>query len=296
MSGAPLYLGVDGGATRCRARLRDAEGKTLAEASGAAANIHVDFAAAVAVMRGLIDEVLGKAGVAAERTRIAMGFGVGGFSDASDEARILAAFPGYGIARAANDSTTACIGAHAGADGGLVNAGTGSVAIARVAGRETIIGGRGFTLGDDGSAAHIGLEALRAATGAYDGLAPASALTGEILGQFGDDPVAMVRWAREAKPGDFGAFAPRVFRRAAERDPIALEIAAKAAHAVGVLTRRVVALGAKRVALVGGAGEALRPHLDPEIAALFSAPLHDAADGAILFVGGAIPSKKAPPQ
>jgi glucosamine kinase len=296
MSGAPLYLGVDGGATRCRARLRDAEGKTLAEASGAAANIHVDFAAAVAVMRGLIDEVLGKAGVAAERTRIAIGFGLAGFSDASDEARILAAFPGYGIARAANDSTTACIGAHAGADGGLVNAGTGSVAIARVAGKETIIGGRGFTLGDDGSAAHIGLEALRAAISAYDGLAPASALTVEILREFGDDPVAMVRWAREAKPGDFGAFAPRVFRRASERDPIALEIAAKAAHAVGVLTRRVVALGAKRVALVGGAGEALRAYLDPEIVALLTAPLHDAADGAILFVGGVVPPKRAAAQ
>jgi glucosamine kinase len=295
MTGALLYIGVDGGATRCRARLRDAEGKALAEASGAAANIHVDFAAAVAVMRGLIDEVLGKAGVTAERTRIAIGFGLAGFSDASDEARVVAAFPGYGP-RAANDSTTACIGAHAGADGGLVNAGTGSVAIARVAGKETIIGGRGFTLGDDGSAAHIGLEALRAAISAYDGLAPASALTVEILREFGDDPVAMVRWAREAKPGDFGAFAPRVFRRASERDPIALEIAAKAARAVGVLTRRVVALGAKRVALVGGAGEALRPYLDPEIAALLSAPLHDAADGAILFVGGAILSKKAAAQ
>ena len=45
---------------------------------------------------------------------------------------------------------TACIGAHAGADGGLVIAGTGSAAIARVRGKETIIGGRGFALGDDG--------------------------------------------------------------------------------------------------------------------------------------------------
>src|SRR5580658_5015822 len=151
MTGAPLYLGVDGGATRCRARLRDADGKALAEASGAAANIHVDFAAAVAAMRGVINEVLDKAGLkAAERTRIAIGFGLAGFSDASDEARVVAALPGYGTARAANDSTTACIGAHAGADGGLVNAGTGSVAIARVGARETIIGGRGFTLGDDG--------------------------------------------------------------------------------------------------------------------------------------------------
>jgi glucosamine kinase len=43
-----LYLGVDGGATRCRARLRDVDGKLLAEAVGAAANIHVDFAASIA--------------------------------------------------------------------------------------------------------------------------------------------------------------------------------------------------------------------------------------------------------
>ena len=107
MSGAPLYLGVDGGATRCRARLRDAEETALAEASGAAANIHVDFAAAVAAMRGVINEVLDKAGLkAAERTRIAIGFGLAGFSDASDEARVVAAFPGYGTVRTANDSTT----------------------------------------------------------------------------------------------------------------------------------------------------------------------------------------------
>ena len=126
--------------------------------------------------------------------------------------------------------------------------------------------------------------------------APATALTGEILGEFLGDPVAMINWARKAKPGDFGAFAPRVFRRAAERDPIALEIAAEAARAVGVLTRRVVALGAERVALVGGAGEALRPYLDPEISALLSAPLHDAADGAILFVGGVVAPNEADAQ
>ncbi len=297
MTGASLYLGVDGGATRCRARLRDAQGKALAEGSGAAANIYVDFAAAVAVMGQVVDEVLGKAGFdRADQARIAIGFGLAGFSDPSDEARVVEAFPGYRLARAANDATTACIGAHAGADGGLVNAGTGSVAIARVAGRETIIGGRGFALGDDGSAAHIGLDALRAAMRSHDGLGPATALTGEILGEFLGDPVAMINWARKAKPGDFGAFAPRVFRRAAECDPIALEIAAEAARAVEVVTRRVVALGAERVALVGGAGEALRPYLDPEIGALLSAPLRDAADGAILFVGGAIAPNEANAQ
>jgi glucosamine kinase len=175
-----------------------------------------------------------------------------------------------------------------------VIAGTGSAAIARIGGKETIIGGRGFTLGDDGSGAHIGLDALRAAMRAFDRLGPASALTADIIDRFGADPVAMMNWARHAKPGDLGAFAPDVLRRAAEGDPIALEITAAAARAIGALTLGAAALGAERVALVGGAGEALRPYLDPAIAALLTAPLHEATDGAILLVGGAVaPQREA---
>ena len=62
MSGE-LYLGVDGGATRSRARLRDAGGKLLAEATGSAANIHVDFDAAAAALRALVDATLTNAGL-----------------------------------------------------------------------------------------------------------------------------------------------------------------------------------------------------------------------------------------
>jgi glucosamine kinase len=295
VSGAPLFLGVDGGATHCRARLRDAYGKLLAEASGAAANIHVDFAAAVAAMRAAVDEVLAKAGLGdLHPETVALGFGLAGFKQGSDQTRVAAAFPGFRLVCVANDATTACIGAHAGADGGLVIAGTGSAAIARVGPAETIIGGRGFALGDNGSGSHIGLEALRSAMRAHDGLAPTSALTHDVLAEFGGDPVAMMNWAREAKPGDFGAFAPRVFEHAADRDPIALGIANAAARAIGALTRGVVALGAERVALVGGVGEALRPYFEPDIAARLSPPLYDPTDGAILFIGGAVaPQREA---
>jgi len=295
VNGAPLTIGVDGGATHCRARLRGPEGKLLAEASGAAANIHVDFAAAIEAIRAVVDEVLAKARLGgADRARTAIGLGLAGVSDTSDAARVVAALPGFALVRAANDSTTACIGAHAGADGGLVNAGTGTVAIARVAAKETIIGGRGFMLGDDGSAARIGLQALRAAVLAFDRLGPASDLTREILAEFGGDPVAMIRWSRDAKPGDFGAYSRRVFERAAGRDPIALAIVGEAARAVEALTRGVIALGAERVALVGGAGDSLRPYLQPDVAARLKPPLYDPTDGAILFVGGVIaPQREA---
>ena len=298
MSETPQWrIGVDGGATRCRARLRDSAGVELGESSGGAANIHVDFAAAIDAMRGAIADVLTKSGLgAADRAHVAIGFGLAGLSDAGDAARVVAAFPGFAFVRAANDATAACIGAHAGQDGGLVSAGTGSFAVARVQGRETIVGGRGFALGDDGSGSHIGLDALRAATRAADGLGPASALTAAMIDAFGGDVVAMVRWARTAAPGDFGAFAPRVLAHAATGDPVALGIVARAADAIATLTRRALDLGAARVALAGGVGEALRPCLKPGLEAFLQRPLCDAADGAILMVGGLVAREKEAAQ
>ena len=295
MTIAPLFLGVDGGATRSRARLRDAEGRALAEANGAAANIHVDFAAAVAAMRAVVDEALGEAKLGdVDRGAISIGFGLAGFKQGSDQTRVAASFPGFRLVRAANDATTACIGAHAGADGGLVIAGTGSAAIARVGPKETIIGGRGFALGDDGSGSHIGLDAMRSAMRAFDGLQPASALTDDIVAHFGGDPVAMMNWALAAKPGDFGAFAPRVFEHAGAHDPIALGIVNAASRAIGNLIGGVVALGAERVALVGGVGDAMRPYFEAALAARLSPPLYDPTDGAILLVGGVVaPQREA---
>jgi glucosamine kinase len=296
VSGA-LYLGVDGGATRSRARLRDADGKLIAEATGAAANIHVDFAAAEAALRALVDATLTNAELGeGDLGLVAMGLGLAGFKGESDQTRIAAAFPCFRQVRAANDATTACVGAHAGADGGLIIAGTGSAAIARVRGKETIIGGRGFALGDDGSGSHIGLDAMRSAMRAYDRIGPSSALTQDLISHFNNDPVAMMNWALQAKPGDFGGFARRVFEHAASQDPIALEIVRAAARAIGVLTRGVVALGAEQVALVGGVGEALRPYFEPDIAARLKQPLYDPTDGAILFAGGAVASERRAAQ
>src|SRR5208282_4485667 len=75
---------------------------------------------------------LRKAGIGVgDSGRVAVGLGLAGLNDAADAAEVAEAFAGYALARAANDATTACIGAHAGADGGLVIAGTGSAAIAR---------------------------------------------------------------------------------------------------------------------------------------------------------------------
>jgi glucosamine kinase len=287
-----FFLGIDGGATRCRARLRDCAGAMLAQAVGPAANIYLDYAGALAVVHSTIIDALQQAGLERAAPRLVLGLGLAGLSTGADAARIvadLAALDGVEAVRAANDAVTACLGAHAGADGGIVIAGTGSAGIARLGGREIVIGGRGFLLGDDGSAARIGADALRAALRACDGLGPATPLTKALMWQFADDPHVALQWALTAKPSDYGAFAPAVLEAAGKGDAVGRAIVGAAAAALAALAGAVRELGAQRVALVGGLAESIRPHLPPDLNADLLRPRFDATDGAILLAGGVLP-------
>ncbi|HLJ70635.1 MAG TPA: BadF/BadG/BcrA/BcrD ATPase family protein [Roseiarcus sp.] len=288
-----FFLGVDGGATRCRARLRDAAGQALADVEGPAANIYVDFERGLAVVRETTAQALARGGLAAaDRARVALGVGLAGLSSRQEAARVAAALPGWRAVSAVNDAIAACLGAHGGADGGLIIAGTGSAGAARVEGRDTIIGGRGFLLGDDGAAARIGADALRAALRAHDGLQIASPLTQSVMRHFSDDPLAMLNWALTAKPSDYGAFAPQTLAAAAAGDAVAIPIVEAAAAALGALAAALEKLGAPRLVMVGGLAGPIRPYLPPSLAAKLRPPLFDAVDGAILAAGGVPPKQK----
>ena len=281
------YLGVDAGATRCRVRLRDALGAVSAEAEGPAANAYVDFAGAVKVARETVMSALAReAQIDTSCVRVVLG--VAGIGSRAEAQRFAALLPGFASIEVVNDAVAACVGAHAGRDGGLIVVGTGSAGVASVGGLHTIVGGRGFHLGDDGSAARLGLEAARATARAADGLGPQTRLTEQIHAQFDNDALAMVTWAAKATPGEFGAFAPLVLEAARAGDAAGLRLVAEASAAVTALVQRVEALGASRVAMVGGLGEALRPFLDAGVSARLKAPLFDPTDGAILLAGGVV--------
>jgi glucosamine kinase len=203
--------------------------------------------------------------------------------------------PGFARIVVVNDAVAACVGANGLGDGGLIVAGTGSAGIARVGTTTTIIGGRGFQLGDDGSAARLGETALRATLRALDGLEPMSELARALGRHFGGDPLRMSRWAVEAKPRDYGAFAPQILDLANSGDPRARAIAGEAAKAIAALANALNALGAERIALVGGLGDPLRPYLSPDVARRLVRPRRDAVDGAILLAGGTLDEAEGSP-
>jgi glucosamine kinase len=281
-------LGVDGGGTRCRARLRDAQGRLLGEAEGGLANVYQDFEGALRSIVETARAACRAAGLPEDATALCRaGLGLAGVTDpARGEAVARAGLPFASVA-VDNDAVIACLGAHAGGDGGIVIAGTGSAGLALVGGRRHAIGGWGFALGDDGSGAMIGRAGLRRAILAHDGLAARTALTDALLAAFADVP-AMVDWARTALSRDYGRFAPQVFAAARDGDPHGRAILAEAAAAIGAMVETLVAAGAPRVVLVGSVAKALAEDLPSGARAHLSKALADPLDGAILLAGGAV--------
>jgi len=90
-----------------------------------------------------------------------------------------------------------------------------------------------------------------------------------------------VTWAQSASPGDFGSLAPDIFAHAEHGDPVARELVGLAAGHIDALAARLVALGATRLALVGGCAALLAPSLDDRTKSHLVEPAGDALSGAL---------------
>src|SRR5438132_13575281 len=158
---AKLFLGIDGGGSKCRARIRDEGGAKRGEAEGGIANIYFDFDAALAAIVDTARAAAAEAG--ANIGELHAGLGLAGAMTSDAVARVRSAHLPFAALEVDSDAYIACLGAHGGEDGGIVITGTGSAALALVAGERHTAGGWGFLLGDDGSGAAIGRAAIRRA-------------------------------------------------------------------------------------------------------------------------------------
>nr|WP_282587915.1 BadF/BadG/BcrA/BcrD ATPase family protein [Lichenifustis flavocetrariae] len=281
-----LYVGIDGGGSRCRVRVVDGAGHLVSSAEGGSANVYLDFENALAVIERTVEVACSSLGPSAQ---CHAGIGLAGVSSPAVATRVATRLQhAFGRLAVTNDAVIACLGAHAGADGGIVIAGTGSGAVLRLNGSDTNFGGRGFLLGDDGSGAVVGRQAWRRALRALDGMEPRTALLSDLLSRFADDPVAVIAWGRQATSAEFAAFAPQILAAAAIGDAAALAIAVEAGRAIAELATALVQRGAPRVSLVGGLASALGPHLPEDTRMRLSPPLLDALDGALLLAGAPV--------
>lgn len=286
----PLFLGIDGGGTRCRARLADAAGVTLGEGVGRAANIRLGLDVAWTAIMQAVDQALAAAGLGRDvLPRIFIGLGLAGITGIADQERVAASAPAaFAGILSDTDAFTACLGAHAGADGAILISGTGSAAQIIIDGRGRGIGGWGFEVSDDGSGAAMGREAVRAALRGFDGLGPDTDLTRAVMARLGGDPPAIVAWVGTARPGDYGSLAPLALDHARRGDLVGERIVREQADHLVAHVRRLLDLGAPAICLMGGLGPALLDWMPPWVTGVLSEPKGDAmAGGVLLAMSGA---------
>jgi glucosamine kinase len=275
------YLGIDGGGTRCRARLQDGKGHTIGEAESGPANIRLGLDVAWKNIMAAIDNALAAAGLTrAILPDTAVALGLAGVVTSDDCERTLAAAPAFGRIIAAADYHVACIGAFGGADGAIQIAGTGSSGYAIVNGQGYPVGGWGFLLSEKGSAAALGRDAVRAALEAHDGLALKTAFTEAMIARFGT-PSDIIDWSEHARPGDYGALSPLVFEYAGKTDEVATRLVRQLASDIDHYIIHLVHIGAPKVCLVGGLAPHITSWLSPASHARLATPQADILDGAL---------------
>ena len=261
LEGERHSVGVDGGGTRSRALVGDAEGSELGRAEGGPGLIlAAEPAVAVRSVEEVVRAAAADAGVALPLE--ALWAGLAGAGNERARARAEAGLAESGVARrvtVGSDVTAAHAAAFGDGPGVVLVAGTGCALRAVEPGGRTIrVGGWGALLGDEFGGYGIALAALRAVLGAADGREVPTALT-DLFGEATGCPDArsLAAWGERAAKHEIATLAGRVVRLGLGGDLVAAKVVAAAlgevrSHLAAVLARTDGWEGPPPVALVGG--------------------------------------------
>ncbi|MDB5849393.1 MAG: gspK [Rhodoferax sp.] len=287
-------IGVDGGGTSTRARLRNvhapvgqaafAEGvagpSALGQGIGQAWR-HIGQAIANAFAHAGTEPV--------EPAHCALGLGLSGAHHAPWRDAFLAANPGYARIALHTDSYAALLGAHGGRPGMIVISGTGSVGEALYAdGTTATVGGWGFPSGDEGSGASLGMRAAQVAQFALDGRGRAGPLAEAVLAVTGRSAVQLQAWCAQARQFEYASLAPLVFEAEAS-DSAAAGLLVDAVQAIEADLLALDSHGELPLVMLGSIGRRLQPRLAMWAQSRCIGPVGDPIDGALCLAAQLLP-------
>jgi len=266
---ARLFLGVDGGQTKTVAAIADERGEVLGVGAAGPAN-HVRQRGGEARMRRAVTGAVRAAAKSAGLRTLHFASAYMAMTGGAELARdVLSEIADCGRLKAEGDTPAALASVTLGKPGVVVIAGTGSVAFGiGPSGKQSVAGGWGYIMGDEGSGYRIGLEAIRACTRSADGRAPQTALTHAILDHFRVPDLAhlhrLIYAGRISRPRI--AAAASVVASVASEDAAARAILAQAGRELALAAATVIAklrVGNRPVVvgLVGGVFRAGEPLL-----------------------------------
>jgi glucosamine kinase len=280
-----ILLGIDGGGTKCKARLEDAQGNLLAEATSGPANAAQHLMGSVAAVLEASEKAIANANIKGlTLNQIHAGIGLAGINIPQVKQTFLKQSLPFASWHITTDLHIACLGAHLGQDGAIVIVGTGSSGIAIHNDQQLEVGGHGFVVGDKGSGAWLGKMAVSHCLETLDGITPNNLLCEHVLSLLNcDNPYDLVSLTLEAKPAFYASIAPLILQLAASQQEDALLLVNQAATYINKLCHRLLIGNLDRLSLIGGITQPLLPYLDNQLQAIIRPAKATPEQGAILY-------------
>ena len=196
--------------------------------------------------------------------------------------------PGLARLELESDAFAMLLGAHGGQPGVILIAGTGSIAEAlRADGSRATVGGWGFPVGDEGSGAWLGLQAVHHAQAAMDGRVNAGTLSRRVWMHCGDERDSLQDWCAGAGQFEYAQLARAVFDCEAT-DPFAAALLLRAVEALEDLTLAIDPRGRLPVAAAGSIAERLAPRMRPALRNRLVPAKENAVAGALTLIRQAV--------
>lgn len=279
------FLGIDGGGSKCKARLEGASGNLLGEHVSGPANPMRDYELAMTSLQDAIKGVFDSAKLSADcaiKTHAVIG--LAGLNIPSCLHKMNEWQHPFASLKFTTDLHIACVGAHERASGSIVIIGTGSSGIVCEGTQQFEYGGHGFMLGDKGSGAWFGAESIRYSLETIDGIQPSSSFTVKLLDTLNCGSVHdVVEQYSYASSTQFAQLAPLLFDYADFNDPIAIHIVKEGAIYINQLCRQMLQKKPQRLSSIGGLSHKVIPWLAPDVQSILRPPLNSPEVGAILI-------------
>lgn len=280
-------LGVDGGGTGCRVTVTDLGQTTLGTGQSGPANIMTDLDGAFKHIMIATNQALTMAGLNENAyAETCSALGVAGANVGDNAQQLMQKLP-FAHSSVISDATIALQGAIGNQDGVTVILGTGSVFIARKDDTVKMIGGWGFHVSDLSGGARLGQKLLEETLLCHDAIQPQSPLSRTVLQRFDNDPNKIVYFCHNARPHNYGKFAPLIFDFANQQDWLAEKILNQAVCSIEAALTAIMDEDHKILSLIGGLGELYSPLLGPKFQAVLQKPKGDALQGAIALAARA---------
>jgi glucosamine kinase len=280
-----IFLGIDGGGTKCKAIVMSADNKILGTGIAGPANPLHGYEQAINSIAESAKLALKDAGIdESELGNIVAGVGLAGVNLPILFEQISKWEHPFKTMYLATDLLIACLGAHDGKDGAVMITGTGSCGFSFVDGHPYIVGAHGFPHGDKGSGAWFGLQGVKQVLLSLDGLVEPTLMSAVLLNKLNcKDDTDLVEAVASQKATFYAQQANLVFDAAELGDKVALAIVAEGAEYINSIARTLIGKTPPRISMLGGLTARLKSWLADNIKDNLAEPLHAPEVGAVFF-------------